>query len=369
MEPLLRPALAVLCVLLAASSCAAPAAGDFEVLNTVEAWPKTSITTVLRVPDDRRGSPPATLRLLTTVRLRQGQGAGEFRHASAVAALSDGAFLVVDKRLGDVSLFATTEEARSVTDRRPAPEFRLLTPTAIARSSDGVWLVGDWSNGLKLFNEAPGVVFKPRLVVPTDGVTTGACSLGESFLVRGAWADGTAIHEIDTKGRLVRTFGHAYQHPSASVRPSMSTGLVACDPLNATVVSIGSAFPLVHGYTKTGELLWTTEISGLSLQRVAYGTGSNGTAVVRHERDSVTDTPASLVVLGASEVLLQFVRVEKLAVDDIRTTVLSVMLNTSNGSASYLGEGWPLVLAAAGPRLYTTEPADPTSVEVYEVLR
>ncbi len=370
----LGPGIALSLAIWLAGCRAGAGASDFVVLNGDADRPAVPITaTIVRgAPggdDDLEGRGRwSDLRKISSVRLRNDDGGSEFRQAAAIAVLPDGGFLAVDKRIGEVSHFAEAGLGRSVLPRNLKPDFRLLTPTSLARHNAGVWFVGDWSSTIKLFKEAQQG-WAPAGTIPTEGIVSAACSLGDRVVVRGAFADGSDVHEYALDGEITRRYSSSYKHWSAIVRPSMSAGLVACGPGRPVIVTVTNAFPFVQGYSRDGKLLWTTEITKMRLNRVAFGHTPSGQDSVRHERDAINDTPASLTYLTDELVLFQFVRVQKSAVDQMHATVHSVVLSATTGRGAFVISELPLVLAASWPRLYTTSVSDPTTVAVYELNR
>lgn len=368
----LGPAIRVAVALVCAGCRAGTAASNYTVLNDDAHRPTATVTSTIAwdVPEEREMDLDrwTDVRQISSVRLRNADGGSEFRQPAAIAVLPDGGFLAIDKRIGEISRFTANGAGRSVLPRGLASKYRLLTPTAFARQDNGVWVVGDWSSTLKLFKEATGE-WVPAGTIAADGIVFAACSLGDGVIVRGAFADGSDVHEYGADNQVRMRFGRSYSHPSLLARPSMSAGLVACGSGRPVVVTVTNAFPFVQGYSRQGELLWTTEITPMRLNRVAFGHTPTGEDSVRHERDAVNDTPASLTYLNDDLVLFQFVRVEKSAVDQMHATVHSVVLSATTGRGTSIRAELPLILAARWPRVYATSVTDPTTVSIYEFGR
>ncbi|MDX1394602.1 MAG: 6-bladed beta-propeller [Gemmatimonadota bacterium] len=178
-------------------------------------------------------------------------------------AVVDGELLWVLDNLGptgQLSVFSLTGEVIARTGARGEGPGEFGFPVALAPSGEGI-AVFDVANAristyLLRGNEL-GLNDEMRLPFAVSD----ACALSGRIFVLG-FHEGL-IHELDSGGSVVRSFGE----PFLPDVPSVDFGRILCRGPDALIVS-STHVPVVRRYTTDGAMLWETEYEGFAPHRI-----------------------------------------------------------------------------------------------------
>lgn len=96
------------------------------------------------------------------------------------------------------------------------------------------------------------------------------CQLNDSTIVVSDFTSTNEylLSEYDMDGRFKNGMGLMYKSDKASIRTSLSRGIIACSEKHQMILNAFYYFPYVYAYSNKGKLLWTSKIVDFDIQRI-----------------------------------------------------------------------------------------------------
>lgn len=148
---------------------------------------------------------------------RKGSGPREFREPVSIGALSDSQVAVLDRALGRLSFFLTTDDGAPL-------------------------LLGD--------------------IIPVPVAPEAMCVLRDGHILIYGFSGGMRLHVFDSKGRPLRSFAPADSLFSPMALDLVTRGRIACDQKHDEIVVSSRFLPTVEAFSiSTGSPVWTDTLA------------------------------------------------------------------------------------------------------------
>ena len=286
-----------------------------------------------------------------------------FGRIEDVTSDANGRIFVLDSRLNEVRILDRNGIllGRFGQLERGVRAFR--SPSSIEARADGSVVVADRGNVLRTI-VGDDSDFSLLREVKVDLVPEKMCLLDDRIFVRGWREGGHTIHEIDPTGHtaaFLRSFGKEYDDDVGLVREQLSDGFVACNEDAGVVVAAMELFPWIQGYSRNGQLLWTSKLSEFTQMQITSGTatirGRSDTPFVNYSyRVLPHEVVVSLESLGEVVVLqTRFTEEDAGSERGARETIHTYVLDARSGEGTYAGTSVPRLTAVRLPYLYAVE--------------
>lgn len=233
-----------------------------------------------------------------------------------VAALPDDGVVVLDGMGNQLRWYDASGRFRARIGRKDGGPAEFDDPMALDVAPDGaIRVVDNRDTRIGIFRARGGElahVANTRLPFPvfdvcTIGARTFVLTPGQKLL----------LHELDSLGRVVRSFGESLTLSSAEQRgfqasglkmraQSLNLGWLACDGAHERVLLLNAHRSLLVAFAANGRMLWQAGVSYVrqgATTTIRGGTGVQSSFVDGHGRSR---GPAGLVVDGDGAVLVTF---------------------------------------------------------------
>lgn len=153
----------------------------------------------------------------------------------------------------------------------------LYYPRSIAVDRLGRILIGEVGRRVHLFAFGPSRLRHQRsFTVPFE--PRGICLLGDRLYLHGVSPDVDGlIHEVDSTGRLLRSFGSVYRTDNFLLKHHLSSGSIACDQVTGTVALATTGVGAIHAYSADGVPRWIAVLPAYRFMRITET--ANGTSM------------------------------------------------------------------------------------------
>lgn len=232
-------------------------------------------------PDSGRAQLPRPGSLRFTVGVADGPSGEIFGEVSGLEVDRSGRLYVLDRQDNRIRVFGSDGRFLAEAGREGGGpgEFRYLAGSDI--TEEGALLIADSGNGrVTRLRLEEGGALTTEAVIPLGFPPMDVCSLGERMYVLrrsnlvGAEESGM-IQEIDSTGRILRTFGDPIQTPPEDRREigewnhMLNLGTLACDPATRTVFFTRTLEPSVEAFDEDGSRRWGRVLEGFN--RIVFG--------------------------------------------------------------------------------------------------
>jgi len=262
-----------------------------------------------------------------------------------------GRMIVLDSRTRQLRIYTPNGRLVHGVGREGDGPYDFRFPEALEIGQQGRVLVADRTNKVKVFR-LRGDTLEYEAVIRLEFVPEDMCVLGDRFYLQAWHSSGTVVHEYALAGP-VRSFGDPYRTPNALVENQLSDGPVGCS-LAGTVLMMPKYLPVLHGYDLAGRRRWVSRIDSFRPLHITERTGPGGRPEVSYEVKGPFHMAHGITALRAPYVLVQIARSDRSSVRQraAYAAVESYVVNALTGDGVFVGEGLPMVFAAAHGRLY-----------------
>lgn len=216
--------------------------------------------------------------------------------------------------------------------------------------------VADEDRRIQRFRRAAGGwVYDTTLA--TQFFPADACFSGADLFVLGVFpGKSEVIHRLTQDGRPIGSFAIPYRTDEPTVRYLLNDGALACGE-DGVYLAL-KYLPEVHRYSKDGELVWVARLERYEPLLVLQAPDGSVISGMDPDRGAVHEL-LSFVPFDSASLLLQLALQDRTSRQERRpyAAVETYVLSRQSGSGSYLGTGWPQVVAGgSGFLAYSEEP-------------
>ncbi len=154
------------------------------------------------------------------------------------------------------------------------------------------------------------------------------------------------VYDIET-GKYLSSFEDSYKSNSILASVQLTKNKIVCNESSETVIVVNYYLPYIKGYTYDGKLKWIVKLNDYNSKDLKEQTDEYGrlSFTIKNKTNGLSDNLGSVISFKDNLVIIQIIRLDRKNDELINSTILSYMINSSNGKGGLISNSIPLLKA------------------------